>query len=270
MTNNASEFIGDIPKNYDRFLGPVIFEAYADDIARRAAQLKPARVLELAAGTGIVSRKLKDAFGPDTHLTVTDLNAPMLEIARSKFSAGDDVAFETADAMALQFPDDHFDLVVCQFGLMFFPDKIASFREAHRVLKPGGTYLFNTWGSHAENPFAPIAQDVAAKFMPDNPPGFYHVPFSYPDPAIVIPDFTSGGFQHVTSETLSINQTVTDWNAFAHGFVFGNPLFDEIKNRGGVNAHDVARAIEQALRKAFGIEPASMPLKATVFEGRAG
>ena len=269
MTGNASEFIGDIPENYDQRLGPIIFEAYANDIARRAAQQKPARVLELAAGTGIVSRKLMDALGPDTHLTVTDLNAPMLEVARSKFSEGENVDFKAANAMELDFPDNFFDLVVCQFGVMFFPDKVASYREALRVLRPGGAYLFSSWGTLAENPFAQIGQDISEEFFSDNPPGFYKVPFSYPDPAVVKEDLAEGGFADVTSETLEINQPVSDWAHFAHGLVFGNPLIDEIKNRGRVDADKVARAIENKLREQFGTEPSSMPLKATVYQGRA-
>lgn len=269
MTNNASEFVGDIPENYDQRLGPIIFEPFANDIARRAGLLKPARVLELAAGTGIVSRKLMDALGPDTHLTVTDLNAPMLDIARSKFGANENVVFQTVDAMKLDFRDGFFDLVVCQFGVMFFPDKPASFREALRVLRPGGAYLFSCWGTLPDNPFAQIAQQISEQFFPDDPPGFYRVPFSYPDAAIVKRDLSSGGFKNVESEVLDIDQPVSDWAHFAHGLVFGNPLIDEIKNRGGVDANKVARAIENKLREQFGPEPASMPLKATVFRARA-
>lgn len=269
MSTNANEFVGDIPENYDQRLGPIIFEAYADDMARRAALLKPARVLELAAGTGIVSRKLKDAIGPDTHLTVTDLNAPMLEVAKTKFNTAENVAFQTADAMKLDFPDDFFDLVVCQFGVMFFPDKPASFREVRRVLRLGGAYLFSSWGTLAENPFAQLGQDISEQFFPDNPPGFYKVPFSYPDAALVKRELSSGGFDNVESEVIEFDQPVIDWAHFARGLVFGNPLIDEIKNRGGVDGDEVARAIENSLRERFGPEPASMPLKATVYRGRA-
>ncbi len=269
MTKTTSEFTGDIPENYDQRLGPIIFAPYANDIARRAGALKPARVLELAAGTGIVSRKLKDALGPDAHLTVTDLNAPMLEVAKAKFRDGENAAFQTADAMKLDFPDDFFDLIVCQFGVMFFPDKIASFGEAVRVLRPGGAYLFSCWGSLSENPFAQIAQGASEKFFSENPPGFYRIPFSYPDPDAVRKDLLEAGFDDVQHETIEFQKTVPDWRHFSHGVVFGNPLIDEIKSRGGVDANDVARAVENGLRKEFGPEPSSMPLKATIFKGRS-
>ena len=120
-----------------------------------------------------------DSIAPNARLTVTDLNAPMLAVARSKFRDDENVSFAAADAMKLDYPDNHFDLVICQFGVMFFPDKIQSFREAIRVLRPGGVYLFNTWGDFSANPFAAIAHDVCLQYFPENPPGFYKVPFSY-------------------------------------------------------------------------------------------
>jgi Methylase involved in ubiquinone/menaquinone biosynthesis len=175
---NEAAFVGSIPQHYDQGLGPLIFVDYAADIARRAAALKPARVLETAAGTGIVTRKLRDALPADTHLTVTDLNAPMLEVARAKFKPGEQVAFQPADATALPFDDGSFDAIVCQFGMMFYPDKEKSYREAYRLLTPGGTYLFSVWDSHRYNPFGRIANDNAKKFFPADPPQFYNVPYS--------------------------------------------------------------------------------------------
>ena len=179
MNNDAASFIGDIPEHYDSGLGPTIFVDYAADIARRAAACSPARVLETAAGTGIVTRQLRDFLPPGVHLTATDLNAPMLEVARTKFRPGEVVAFQPADAAALPFSDGTFDAVVCQFGVMFFPQKDTSYREVHRVLAPGGRYLFSVWDSHRHNPFGRIAHETAASFFPADPPQFYMVPFSY-------------------------------------------------------------------------------------------
>ncbi len=269
MSTEASQFVGDIPQNYDRFLGPVIFEDYADDLARRAAAIGPARVLELAAGTGVVSRKLRYALPKETRLVITDLNGPMLEVARSKFNSTENVEFTTADAMHLDFPDNQFDLIVCQFGVMFFPDKVAAFKEALRVLRSGGSYLFNTWRPLVENPFASIAHDVTSQFFPDDPPLFYHVPFSYPGPEAVCADMSAAGLVKIAHDAVDLTKPVTDWRQFAHGLVYGNPLIDEIRRRGGVDADDVLSAIETELRTRHGAEPASMPLRATVFQGRA-
>ena len=141
MSGHAADFTGGIPEHYDRYLGPVLFTDYADDIAQRVAISAPARVLELAAGTGIVTRRLRDRLPVGTHLTATDLNPPMLAMASTKIRPGEQVDFQQADATALPFPDGTFDAVVCQFGVMFFPDKNKSYREVHRVLVPHGRYL---------------------------------------------------------------------------------------------------------------------------------
>jgi SAM-dependent methyltransferase len=268
MNDSTSKFVGSIPENYDKGLGPNIFHDYADDLARRAGATGAADVLELAAGTGIVSRRLRDALAPEARLTVTDLNPPMLEVAQAKFRDGEAVAFTPANAMELPFDDGQFDLVVCQFGVMFFPDKVASYREAARVLRPGGRYIFNTWGTMEENPFCEIAHEVTARFFPDDPPGFYRVPFSYADPDVVTGDIRAAGLEDVEHDTMALKKKVTDYAGFARGMVFGNPLIDEIRQRGGVEPDDVMAAIIAELHSRWGPEPATMPLLATAFTGR--
>jgi len=163
--NGDAAFIGSIPQHYDQGLGPLIFVDYAEDISQRVAACNPAKVLETAAGTGIVTRRLRDRLPAAAHLIATDLNAPMLEIARAKFRSGEQIEFKPADATALPFGDSSFDAIVCQFGLMFFPDKDKSFREAYRVLAPGGRYFFNVWDSHRYNPFGRIAHEVPGRFF---------------------------------------------------------------------------------------------------------
>lgn len=269
MGDSSNQFIGDIPKFYDECLGPVIFENYARDLAERAAALKPTCVLELAAGTGLVSRKLRDALAPNARLVVTDLSESMLSVARSKFRTDEAVDFAPADAMKLDYPDNSFDLIVCQFGVMFFPDKVAAFREARRVLQPGKPYLFNVWGSMEENPFSLLAYDMSAKFFPDDPPGFYRVPFSYPDPAIVVADMEAAGFAEATYETVPLQTQVKSWPDFARGIVFGNPLASDIANRDGAAPEEVMDFIERRYRDMWGGEPTTMPLKAYVFVGKA-
>jgi ubiquinone/menaquinone biosynthesis C-methylase UbiE len=270
MTEIASEFVGDIPANYDNGLGPVIFEDYAHDISERAAGLAPSTVLELAAGTGIVSRKLRDKLPATTSMTVTDLNPPMLEVARTKLEGRDNVIIQPADAMALPFADDSFDLVVCQFGVMFFPDKVASYREALRVLRPGGTYLFNAWGTNDENPFSAIAQNLSEELFPDDPPGFYRVPFSYADPARVIADIELAGFTDIDHQTIEIQKSIRDLEAFARGVAFGNPIYDEILSRGGIEPSKFMAQTRERFAAAWGTANPTMPLKATVYWAQSG
>ena len=268
MHKESGAFVGDIPENYDRYLGPVLFAGHAADLARRAGRHKAQAVLEVAAGTGILSRKLRDTLPDGVRLTVSDLNPPMLEIARGKFTADEAVEFRQADALKLPFPDGAFDLVVCQFGVMFFPDKVAALRETRRVLCTGGRTLFNVWGPIEANPFAQLADNVAARYFPDNPPGFYKVPFSYHDANAVARDLEAAGFDDIACEVLRSRVNIADWAPFAHGMVYGNPLLDEIRARSGVDPEHVVATILDELRARLGQEPAQLPLEATVFEAR--
>ena len=179
MAGEASGYVGNIPQHYDQDLGPLLFTDYAADIAQRVATFKPHRVLETAAGTGIVTRALRDALPAGASLTATDLNAPMLDIGAKKFRPGEAVEFRTADATALPFTEASFDAIVCQFGVMFFPDKDKSYREAFRALAGDGHYVFSIWDSHRHNPIGKIAHEVIGSFFPTDPPQFQSVPFAY-------------------------------------------------------------------------------------------
>ncbi|WP_170571509.1 class I SAM-dependent methyltransferase [Ruegeria atlantica] len=268
MSSNSASFVGDIPSHYDQGLGPNIFTDYAEKLADLCSSIPSERVLELAAGTGIVSRRLRDRLHPDSALVVTDLNAPMLEIAKGKFSEDENVEFSTADAMELPFEDDSFDLMVCQFGVMFFPDKTESYREAARVLKPGGRYVFNVWSPMTENPFSETAHRTVAQFFPDDPPGFYKVPFHYGDPEVVRADLVAAGWKDIRHETIKLTKPIVNVEKFATALVYGNPLIDEIRERGAVEPDAVVAEILSALHKRFEISDYKMPLSATVFDCR--
>lgn len=265
MSDNSAEFIGDIPRHYDLGLGPNLFVDFADRLTRACCDGTATNVIELAAGTGIVSRKLRDGLPPEASLLVTDLNAPMLEVARGKFSEGENVDFAVANAMDLSFGAAAFDLMVCQFGVMFFPDKPASFREAAGVLKPGGRYVFNVFSAMQENPYSQIAYGIPAQFFPGDPPGFYKVPFHYGNPEKVREDLKAAGWQGVSHETIRLKKKIVNPEDFARGLVYGNPLIDEIRNRGNVDPEAVATAVLRALNVTFGPTDMTMPLEATMF-----
>ncbi len=160
MAKVDTVFSGSIPSLYDKCLGPLIFAPYAEDLASRLAALNPARVLETAAGTGIVTRALLGALPADASIVATDLNQPMLDHAAEQISS-DRVSWQKADAQALPFPDQSFDAVVCQFGAMFFPDRQKAYREARRVLKPDGHFIFSVWDAIEHNDFAKLTTDAA-------------------------------------------------------------------------------------------------------------
>ncbi|PLW70624.1 class I SAM-dependent methyltransferase [Pseudohalioglobus lutimaris] len=266
MNRQAANFIGAVPGNYDKHLGPRIFQGYAEDLARRIARTRPAKALELAAGTGILSRCLRNVLPDSCELLATDLNQPMLEVAGKKFTDGDRVRFELADATRLPMEDNSFDAVACQFGVMFFPDREKSYAEVARVLVPGGHYVFNVWGSLQGNPFANIANRTVEELFPENPPGFYQVPFSYHDAESIETSLRNAGFTETRSELLQITTTAEPHEDFARGLVFGNPLEEEILDR-GADPQAVHAAITRALKRDL---PEPMPLQALVIEARLG
>lgn len=265
MTSDPARFVGDIPDYYDRLLGPALFQAYAEDLARRAVLRAPRAVLETAAGTGLVTRVLRDSLHPAATLTATDLNAPMLEAARAKFRPDELVTFETADALALRFPNGSFDCVLCQFGWMFFPDKNAALREARRVLKPRGRLLFNVWDAPRYNPFARIGIEVVDRFFPYDPPKFLQTPFSWPDIDPIKEALAAAGFTNLAINVVPRVHKLSDTEAFARGLVFGSPLIEQIRARGRVAADAVVEALAAALAEEFGA-PAQLPMQAIVFD----
>ncbi len=169
MLESDKVFAGSIPENYDRYIVPLIFERYAADLAQRAASLSPGAVLEIAAGTGVVTRALAPKLSPVASYVVTDLNQAMLDYAASRQAPDSRIEWRQADALSLPFEDAAFDLVCCQFGAMFFPDRSLAYREAKRVLKPGGHFLFNVWDRIEENVFADDVTNALAKFFPHDP-----------------------------------------------------------------------------------------------------
>ena len=269
MSGNQADFSGDIPRNYDRDLGPIIFSGYAEHMAHQAASSGTvSRVLETAAGSGIVTRALRDVLPAGAHLTATDLNAPMLDIARAKFRADEAVAFQLADAMALPFPDGSFDTMICQFGVMFYPDKDQGYREAHRVLTPGGRYLFSVWDAHRHNPYGRIVHEVIGGFFPVDPPRFFEVPFGYHLIDPIKESLLAAGFGEIKVSVEQQHKPVPDFTSFARGFVFGSPVFDQIRQRGGAAPAEVQEVIATSMRREFGSEPGVIPMQAIMFEAR--
>lgn len=195
MTEAADKvFSGSIPKIYETHLVPLIFEPYATDIVERLAPRRPARVLEIAAGTGVVTRAMAKEL-PGATIVATDLNQAMLDQAATAGTARP-VEWRAADAMQLPFGDGAFDAVVCQFGVMFFPDKVRAFGEARRVLKPGGTYVFNVWDRLSANEFPDVITQALAQVFPQDPPRFLaRTPYGYNDPALIARELASAGFR---------------------------------------------------------------------------
>jgi ubiquinone/menaquinone biosynthesis C-methylase UbiE len=232
MLETDKLFAGSIPENYDRYMVPLIFAPFAADLARRAASLSPSAVLETAAGTGVVTRALAPKLPPGASYIVTDLNQPMLDYAASLQPPDDRITWRQADALALPFGDAAFDLVCCQFGAMFFPDRVAGYREARRVLKPGGYFLFNVWDRIEENVFASDVTNALAKVFPNDPPRFMaRTPHGYHDAALIRSELENAGFSRVVIDTRAEQSRAPSPRIAATAYCQGTPLRNEIEAR---------------------------------------
>jgi ubiquinone/menaquinone biosynthesis C-methylase UbiE len=263
MAEANAAFIGTIPENYDLYLGPVLFEPYALDLASRLEVVPGGSVLELACGTGRVTRLLCDRFGPDVRLVATDLNDAMLNYAQQKFGPVGSVEWRQADATDLPFADQSFDAVVCQFGLMFFPEKEKAVREVHRVLKPGGIFLFNVWDAIERNELPNLAHAVVTKFFADNPPDFYLVPFSFHDTEKIESLLSTSGFNNIQLTVLPLEAVASSASDIAKGLIHGQPIVNSIRER-GKSVPEIEAALLEAIARKFGDAPVRAKMQALV------
>jgi ubiquinone/menaquinone biosynthesis C-methylase UbiE len=265
MPNSDANFAGSIPALYDRCLGPLQFEPYAIDLAMRVVGLSPRSVLETAAGTGIVTVELAKRLTPGATITSTDLNQPMLDVAASKIKSPN-VIWKQANAVALPFADEEFDAVTCQFGVMFFPDKLKAFQEACRVLKPGGQFIFNVWDRLELNEFSDVAAQAVAAFFPDNPSDFIRrVPFGYFDTDVISATLKKAGFSSASYERVAKLTRAPGAYYVALGLCQGTPTRNEIEARDPTALKAITAAVQAALEKRFGTGPVEGKTQAIVF-----
>jgi ubiquinone/menaquinone biosynthesis C-methylase UbiE len=261
-------FAGSIPAIYESYMVPMVFQAYAADLAARVAAQAPRDVLEIAAGTGAVTRELVRRLPRDSIVTATDLNQAMLDVASVNSSAGD-VRFHACDAMHLPFPSRSHDAVVCQFGVMFFPDKAKAYGEARRVLRPGGLYAFNVWDSLDLNPFTAVVEEAVANAFPSDPPGFFRrTPFGYHDEAEISAALAEAGFGDVQAETVTFPSRAPSAAHVAVALCQGTPMRSEIEQRAPGRLEEITQQVAGMLEAAFGKGPVESPMQAIVFEAR--
>jgi ubiquinone/menaquinone biosynthesis C-methylase UbiE len=269
MTDSDKVFAGSIPALYERYLVPMIFAPYAADLVRRLIASRPKRILEIAAGTGVVTRAMADAL-PDAEIVATDLNAAMLEQAQATGTSRA-VEWQQADAMNLPFDASTFDAVVCQFGAMFFPDKPHAFAEVRRVLKPGGMFLFNTWDRVEENDFAVAIGVALARVVPGDPPRFMaRTPHGYHDVATIRRDLAAAGFaQPAQIETLAFRSRAESARIVAVAYCQGTPWRNEIEARDASMLDAATDAAEAEIAKRFGNGVVDGAIRAHVVEVEA-
>jgi ubiquinone/menaquinone biosynthesis C-methylase UbiE len=246
-------FAGSIPEIYERLLVPLLFEPYALDLAERLAKHEPTAVLETAAGTGVLTRAVASRLSANARIVATDLNQSMLDHARTRFSQADRVEWRQADALALPFPDQSFDVAACQFGAMFFPDKIKGFRDALRVLRPGGHFFFNVWDRISENEFADVVTEELAAVFPDDPPRFMaRTPHGYHDIEQIRRDLKAAGFGNVAVEAVDRKSKASSARDVAVAYCQGTPLRNEIVARDPSRLEEATQSTAEALARRFG------------------
>jgi SAM-dependent methyltransferase len=253
MSNTDKVFAGSVPKIYETYLVPLIFEPYAADLVNRLNSRSLSRVLEIAAGTGVVTRALASMLGEGVSIVATDLNQAMLDQATA-VGTKRSVEWRQADAMQLPFPDGGFDAVVCQFGVMFFPDKPKAFSEALRVLNPGGVFIFNVWDRIEENDFADTVTTALASVFPEDPPRFMaRTPHGYHDRGTIEQDLAKGGFiKPAQIGTVATRSRAESPRVPAVAYCQGTPLRNEIEARDAGRLEEATDVSTTAIARRFG------------------
>jgi SAM-dependent methyltransferase len=232
MAESDKLFSGSIPKFYDTLMVPLIFAGYATDMAALVAASSPGSVLETAAGSGVVTRALAPQLGANARYVVSDLNQPMLDYAATRLGSDSRIEWRQADALQLPFEDASFDVVCCQFGAMFFPDRVAGYAEARRVLRPGGRFVFSVWDRIEENAFADEVTHAVATVFPHDPPRFLaRTPHGYHDIALIRADVGRAGFASMGIETHEKVSRAPSAREVATAYCQGTPLRGEIEAR---------------------------------------
>ncbi len=258
-------FAGSIPEIYDRYLVPLIFEPYASDLAERLVKAYPKDVLETAAGTGVLTRAMAARFPESAHIVATDLNQPMLDHAKARQAGKGRVEWKQADALALPFKDQSFDAVACQFGVMFFPDRIKGYKEARRVLRSGGHFFFNVWDRISENDFADTVTEALASVFPDDSPRFMaRTPHGYHDVEQVRADLSAAGFTKVSIDAVDARSKAASPSDAAVAYCQGTPLRNEIEARDKSRLEEATTRAAEALARRFGNGPVDGRIRALV------
>jgi ubiquinone/menaquinone biosynthesis C-methylase UbiE len=268
MKVEHARFSGSIPAAYDRYLGPVLFQPYAEDLAARLPINKTSSLLELACGTGILTRVLRTYVPPRVKLIATDLNEPMFRQASAKFGKGESVRWLEADACDLPFDNRKFDAVVCQFGIMFVPDKALAAREAYRVLKCDGVFLFNVWDAMKHNKLGELAHRTITSYFKKDPPTFYQVPFSYHNRSEIRRVLKQAGFREIKTQVIAKIGKAKRAEHVARGLVEGNPVAVAIAKRDPSLLPVITNALAAAISRRFGKQSIRAPMRAIVVHAR--
>lgn len=259
-----STFTAVIAENYEKYFSPMFFAAPAIDITARLS-VTNGKILELACGTGQVTRVIRHK-NPDADIIATDLNPDMISVAE-KISGDKNIKWQVMDAQEIQFADNSFDVVICQFGIMFFPDKQKAINQAYRVLKPGGKFILSTWDKIETQHVTLIANDIIKSFFPNDPPMFFNVPFSMSDPGVMESLMKNAGFRDVSVDNVRLEGESPSAHEAATGFTMGNPMYLAICERDESLLPEIQDAVTKKFTEEFGSGKLIVPISLFVFQG---
>ena len=259
----TTAFSGTIPTFYEKYLGPLFFEPFALEMAKRVKKMSPSSLLELASGTGRLTKYLPFVLPSGASFHATDLNPAMLQIAQDRLK-GIDIDWGIVDAVQLPFADRSFEAIACQFGVMFYSDKSKAYQEAYRVLKPGGSFLFAAWDDLEHNPIAQIANELSKEFFPVDPPKFYELPFSYCVEQEIREDLASADFTQVEIELVTLKGHADTAEEIALGIFEGSPIYTTITERDASALPLIKRKMVEQLKKEFGAANLKVPIQARI------
>ena len=266
MVDTAANFTSSMPEYYDRIMVPGQFDAFAVDLAGRLPAKPVGDVLELACGTGAATRRLRERFDPAVRLVATDLSDPMLQYARGKVNGK--IEWQKADAAALPFPDASFGAIACAFGVMFVPDKKKLFAEARRVLRKGGSWVFNVWDGLQPNAHSRVTSEVFERLFPGDPEMRFGLPFEFNDRGMLRALLEGARFGNVRIEPVVKETRFASARELATGQLRGTPRGGLLEKR-GVDVEGVIDQCATALAKVGGAAPFQSTARALVVEARA-
>jgi SAM-dependent methyltransferase len=254
---------GQTATHYDQFFGPLYFEPFAIEVAKRIDPAGTAVVLEIAAGTGPVTRHIRERILPSSQLIASDISSEMLAVAKKKLGHLA-IDWQIIDAQQLPFADNSVDLVICCFGYMFVADKPAAFAEVYRVLKQGGHFLFTTWNKLENNPASYISTCMAKHYLEEPLPATYDVPTSMSDERAIRSLLKDGGFTKLLVEKVALLSAIASAREAALGFVQGGSVYDEVRKRKPGSIEEIKSRLEKELADQFGDAPMIVPISALI------
>ncbi|MBK6446299.1 MAG: class I SAM-dependent methyltransferase [Bacteroidetes bacterium] len=256
-------FSGNIPQNYDAFLGPMFFEPYALEMSKRISKLAPANLLELASGTGRLTRMLPASSAENATIIASDINPAMIQFGKNR-TQFEKIQWMEIDAVSLPQKDSSMDCIVVQFGVMFYSDRVKAFKEALRVLKPGGVMLFSCWDIITNNPIAQLTNETLKHFFPIDTPAFYKVPFSYYDEDLITDELEEAGFDKIKIEIVQCTGESKSAADAAKGLTEGSPVIVELENRASEKVSEIREYMQKKITEQFGATALQVPLSARI------